>query len=101
MTVATLPPQWEGLRVDIDRLVSRLDELATIGSIPGGGSCRLALTDDDRAGRELVMAWMCDLGLEISIDAIGNVFAVRSGRLDVAPVMTGSHIDTACSPVSR
>jgi len=97
VTVAALPPCWEALRIDIDRLASRLDELATIGPIPGGGSCRLALTDDDRAGRELVVTWMRDLHLQVSVDAIGNVFAVRRGRSDVAPVMTGSHIDTVAS----
>ena len=30
------------------------------------GNARLALTDDDRAGRELVVAWMRDLGLSVA-----------------------------------
>ena len=75
------------------RLLGRLAELAEVGPIPGGGSCRLALTDDDRAGRDLVVTWMRDLGLEVGVDVVGNVFGtwnVGSG----APVMTGSHIDT-------
>lgn len=79
--------------VDADRLQRRLDDLATIGPIEGGGSCRLALTDDDREGRDLVVTWMQDLGLRVEVDVIGNVF----GTWDVgdgAPVMTGSHIDT-------
>ena len=82
------------LHIDGDRLVRRINDLATIGPIEGGGSCRLALTDEDRDGRDLVVAWMTDLGLDISMDGIGNVVGVRPGRTDGPPTMTGSHIDT-------
>lgn len=93
----TLPPDLDGLRVDVDRLVSRLDALAEIGPLPGGGSSRLALTDHDRSGRDLVVTWMRDLGLDVGVDGIGNVFGIRPGRIDGAPVLTGSHIDTVAS----
>jgi N-carbamoyl-L-amino-acid hydrolase len=84
-----------GLRVDRDRLVSRLLALGEIGAIEGTTGCaRLALTDEDKAGRDLVVTWMRDLGLEISIDGIGNVIATMPGFGGAAPVMTGSHIDT-------
>jgi beta-ureidopropionase / N-carbamoyl-L-amino-acid hydrolase len=82
------------LRVDGARLLARLDALAAIGAIEGGGCCRLALSDDDRRGRDLVVGWMRELGLAVSVDAIGNVFGLRAGRRDLAPVMAGSHIDT-------
>ena len=84
----------EDLRINGERLLGRIEELALIGAIDGGGSCRLALTDEDRAGRDLVVTWMKDLGLDVSIDAIGNVVAVRPGKTDGPPTMTGSHIDT-------
>jgi N-carbamoyl-L-amino-acid hydrolase len=80
-------------RVDGRRLLSRLDELASIGAIDGGGCARLALTDDDARGRDLVVAWMRDLGLEVTVDVVGNIVGTwRVGR--GRPVMTGSHIDT-------
>ena len=87
------------LRVDTERLLDRLAELGEIGAVhgPNGelGCARLALTDADRDGRDLVVAWMSDLGLAISIDAIGNVVATRAGTDPAAaPVMMGSHIDT-------
>jgi N-carbamoyl-L-amino-acid hydrolase len=53
--------------------MGRLNDLAKVGPIDGGGSCRLALTDDDRDGRDLIVAWMRDLGLEISIAQISPV----------------------------
>ena len=82
------------LRVDRVRLMARLERLAEIGPIEGGGSCRLALTEPDRLGRDLVAGWMRELGLSVSVDPIGNVFGLRRGAQDAAPVMTGSHIDT-------
>ena len=82
------------LRVDVDRLVARLRELGEIGGLDGGGCARLALTDDDRQGRDLVIGWMRDLDLDVRVDAVGNVIGVRSGREPGPAVMTGSHIDT-------
>ena len=73
--------------------MQRLDALADIGSTGDGGSCRLALTDEDKAGRDLVVSWMRDLDLEVVVDAIGNVFGTWNVGAG-APVMTGSHIDT-------
>lgn len=80
--------------VNLERLLKRISDLAAVGAIDGGGVCRLALTDSDREGRDLVRRWMQELGLEVSVDAIGNVVGLRRGREDGAPVMTGSHIDT-------
>ncbi|MEZ5727456.1 MAG: hypothetical protein R3E48_05180 [Burkholderiaceae bacterium] len=84
----------DALRIDPQRLFARLDALAQVGAIDGGGCCRLALTDDDRRGRDLVVRWMRELDLAVSIDADGNVFGLRAGRTQAAPVMTGSHIGT-------
>ena len=73
--------------------MQRLFTLAQIGAIDGGGCSRLALTDDDKAGRDLVIEWMNELGLCVSVDTVGNVIGVwdvGTGQ----PVMTGSHIDT-------
>ena len=60
-----------------------------------GGSCRLALSDEDKAGRELFSHWCREAGMTLSVDAIGNLFARRAGTdPDAAPVMMGSHLDT-------
>lgn len=82
------------LRIDIDRLMSRIEALGRIGAIDGGGVCRLALTDADKMGRDLVVGWMRELGLTVSVDPVGNVVGIRPGLEDGPPVMTGSHIDT-------
>ncbi|MHA1164697.1 MAG: Zn-dependent hydrolase [Alphaproteobacteria bacterium] len=85
------------LRIDLERLMGRIMQLAEIGAIDGGGVCRLALSDEDKTARDLVTRWMRDLGLEVSIDAIGNIIGIRPGTEDGPPVMTGSHIDTVAT----
>ena len=76
--------------------MARIEALGEIGAIPGTTGCaRLALTDEDKGGRDLVVTWMRDLGLDVTIDGIGNVIATMPGfAAGTPPVMTGSHIDT-------
>jgi len=85
------------LRIDLERLLERLEALGRVGAIEGGGVCRLAFTEADRLGRDLVSGWMRALGLEVTVDRIGNVVGLRAGREGGPPVMAGSHIDTVRS----
>jgi N-carbamoyl-L-amino-acid hydrolase len=80
--------------VNRERLLRRLATFNQIGALPSGGTCRLALSDEDRQGRDLLVRWMTEIGLTVSIDAIGTIFGVRAGTETLDPVMVGSHIDT-------
>ena len=83
------------LRIDGERLWDSMMEMAKIGALPGGGCRRLALDDEDKAGRDLFVAWCEAAGCTMSIDRIGNIFARRPGRdNDRPPVLAGSHLDT-------
>ncbi|CAB4820882.1 MAG: hydantoinase/carbamoylase family amidase [Actinobacteria bacterium] len=87
------------LRIDIDRLLGRINALGEIGRVngPNGewGSARIALSREDALGRDLVVSWMRDLGMSVSVDAIGNAVGTWPGSdPTAAPVMMGSHIDT-------
>ena len=81
------------LAIDSERLMMRINALAEVSPIDGGGNCRLALTDEDMHGRNLVVDWMRECGLEISVDAVGNIIGTWNVGAG-APVMSGSHIDT-------
>lgn len=81
-------------RIDAARLLASLHALGEIGALDGGGVCRLALTDADRAGRDWTLARMRALGLQVTVDGIGNAVGVYAGTEDGPPVMMGSHIDT-------
>jgi len=89
------------LAVSRKRLLNRLAELAEIGAIEGtSGSSRLAFTAADGAGRDLVVGWMIELGLDVSIDEIGNVvgrWSPPGSDPQAAPIMVGSHIDTVAT----
>jgi N-carbamoyl-L-amino-acid hydrolase len=83
------------LRINGTRLWNSLMDLAKIGATAKGGVKRLALTDLDRQGRDLVVSWAREAGLSITVDQIGNVFMRREGRNpSLPPIVTGSHIDT-------
>ena len=85
----------ENLRISGSRLWDSLMTLAQIGATPKGGVKRLALTDLDKQGRDLVVQWGQDAGLSITVDQIGNVFMRREGcDPSLPPIVTGSHIDT-------
>lgn len=68
------------LRINGKRLLERLQSLGEIGALQGGGVCRLALSEEDRQGRERVIGWMRELGLQVTTDAMGNVFGLRPGQ---------------------
>ena len=83
------------LKINADRLWGSLMEMAKIGATPKGGVCRLALTDLDKQGRDLFVAWCMEAGCTVKVDAMGNIFARRPGRNNsLAPVGTGSHLDS-------
>ncbi len=85
----------EAIRADRDRLWTSLREMGRIGATAGGGVGRIALTDLDTQARDLFVHWCEEAGCAVRIDRMGNIFARRPGSdATLAPVMTGSHLDT-------
>jgi N-carbamoyl-L-amino-acid hydrolase len=85
----------QNVKVNGKRLRDTLEEMAKIGGTPGGGVQRLTLTDEDKQARDLFLKWLQELNLKITVDEMGNIFGQRFGRNDdLAPVMSGSHIDS-------
>ena len=83
------------LRVNGDRLWASLMAMAKIGATDKGGCNRQALSDEDKAGRALFIEWCEAAGCTVRVDAIGNIFARRPGRIAaLPPVLAGSHLDT-------
>ena len=83
------------VRTNPERLWSRLMDMAEVGATPAGGSNRQALSDEDKAGRDLFVSWVEQAGCAMELDGVGNLFARRSGTdPDAPPVVLGSHLDT-------
>ena len=87
---------YSAIRINATRLEESIRTMGHVGLDKGSGKrSRLALTDEDKAGRDLLCKWMREAGLEVKIDAIGNIFGVRAGSdTDALPIMMGSHIDS-------
>jgi N-carbamoyl-L-amino-acid hydrolase len=85
----------QNLQIDPQRLWDMLMETARIGGTRKGGICRLTLTDLDRHVRDWFKAQCEALGCSVTVDEVGNMFALRPGRRsDLAPIAIGSHLDT-------
>lgn len=83
------------IRINADRLWSTLEQMAQIGGTPAGGVTRLALSDEDRIARDLLRDWALEAGFTCDVDSMGNMFIRRAGKNPaLAPVMTGSHVDS-------
>ena len=81
--------------VDEKRLWQMHMEMAKFGATPRGGVCRECLTPEDIQARLLLKRWAEDLGCDVSIDAIGNMFVRRNGSdMAALPIATGSHLDS-------
>ncbi len=82
------------LRVDGDRLLRDLAELAEIGGDPAGGLSRTAFSPADARAREWYASKCEEAGLAVELDGLGNMVAGLASDEDVPPVWSGSHIDT-------
>src|SRR5437867_8896181 len=82
------------MNVDRKRLEQSIEELGRIGQTPRGGLTRLALTDDDKRGRDWMVTRMREAGLSVAVDQMGNIFGQRPGTATLPPVMMGSHVDS-------
>jgi N-carbamoyl-L-amino-acid hydrolase len=82
------------MRIDRARLEQSIEELGKIGETPRGGLTRVALTDEDKRGRDLMVRFMREAGLHVTVDQMGNIFGERPGAERLPPVMMGSHVDS-------
>ena len=83
--------------IDGARLNRTLQELGRFGDSPQGMQ-RIAFSPDDVAGRRYIMSLMSQAGLDIRIDAGGNIIARKEGSVAGLPAIgMGSHADTVPS----
>lgn len=84
----------ESIRINSKRLNDRIQEMAQFGALASGGVKRLTLSPQDKAARDLFKQWMEELGLEIAIDEIGNMFGILKGKNADRCIGIGSHLDS-------
>ncbi|MBF8982350.1 Zn-dependent hydrolase [Lutibacter sp. B2] len=83
------------MNANYDRIKKDIEEFRKYTSTPDRGCTRFPYTKEDFDARNYIINEMKKIGLNIHIDAIGNIRARLDGKDANAPVvMTGSHLDT-------
>ena len=83
------------IRADAARIDAHLEALAAFGRSPEGGVSRLAYSDADLEARRVVMGWMREAALDVSVDPAANLVGRRPGREPtLRPLVIGSHVDS-------
>lgn len=83
------------LRVNGARVNDHLSGLSRFGRNPEGGVTRVAFSAADIEGRAFAMDLMRTAGLDVRVDAVGNILGRRTGAVrDARPIIIGSHIDS-------
>lgn len=83
------------LHLNRDRFIDTMQTQAEIGGTADGGLHRLALSPADKQIRDWFVTQLEDAGLDVRIDAFGNIFGRRPGSDTTAPpVLIGSHLDS-------
>ncbi|KAG9229591.1 carboxypeptidase-like protein Ss [Amylocarpus encephaloides] len=94
--------ELSAIRIDRDRLWKDLHTTCEWGkgerwgeNATDIGMSRLASSDADKQARDWFVKTTQDLGCDVNVDAMGNIFAVRPGMDNSAPpTYAGSHMDT-------
>jgi N-carbamoyl-L-amino-acid hydrolase len=87
-------PQVTRSCINIRRLQREIDELALITEAVPPVVTRVIFSEADLRGREFIKKLCREAGLELRVDAVGNIFARWPGAEKKLPaVATGSHID--------
>lgn len=78
-----------------ERIQATLNTISGFGAVPEGGTTRLSYSKEFLAAQEYLRQEMLNLGMEVVVDPIGNLVGTYKGsEADLAPVMSGSHLDT-------
>jgi N-carbamoyl-L-amino-acid hydrolase len=83
------------VRVNAQRIHEHLSALSKFGANPEGGVSRVAYSDADLQGRNYAISLMKKAGLDVHIDAAGNIVGTRAGSdASLKPLLIGSHLDS-------
>ena len=78
-----------------ERMETRIRDLSKFGANPQGGVSRMAFSEADQQGRAYITGIMKAAGLDVRMDAAGNIIGKRAGKNPALPIIAfGSHIDS-------
>lgn len=81
-------------KVDRQRLQSLLEQFSSFGATGKNGVTRLSLSEEDLAARGKFIEISEEIGLSVTVDDMGNIYATLPGKEDLPPIAMGSHLDS-------
>jgi beta-ureidopropionase / N-carbamoyl-L-amino-acid hydrolase len=89
------PPLSRDITINKRRLLRDLNAVSRIGIGDHGSVTRLVFSIKELRSRQFLIHQMRQIGLQIHIDRIGNIFGRFAGHQTKAPaLLAGSHLDT-------
>lgn len=82
------------LLVKKERVEQQLETFANFGRTKNNGVTRLALSEEDRLARDYFSDYCKNLGLDVKVDDMGNIYGTLQGIEDKPPIVIGSHLDS-------
>src|SRR5471032_930413 len=78
------------LHINAQRLQGNLEKLSEFGRNPEGGVTRLGFSQTEMDARTYVIGLMKEAGLQVRVDAAGNIFGRRAGTAQLPTLLFGS-----------
>ena len=76
------------------RLQESIEQFSQFGATANGGVTRLSLSKEDVLARDYFCEVCKELGMEIKVDDMANIYAILPGKIDCPPIVMGSHLDS-------
>lgn len=86
--------EGQKLLINGERLKDSVEKFADFGRTKNNGVTRLALSEEDRLVRDYFRTCCEELGMTVSFDDLGNMYAFLLGTQNKPPLVIGSHLDT-------
>jgi len=76
------------------RLQGLIEQFSQFGATANGGVTRLSLAKEDVVARDCFCEICIELGMDIQVDDMANIYAILPGKKDCPPIVMGSHLDS-------
>jgi beta-ureidopropionase / N-carbamoyl-L-amino-acid hydrolase len=76
------------------RLQGLIEQFSQFGATANGGVTRLSLSKEDLLARDYFCEICKELGMNIQVDDMANIYAILPGKKEFPPIVMGSHLDS-------
>ena len=82
------------LKTNRERLKQTIELFSQIGATENNGVTRLSLSSEDIVARNKLKEICEQLGMTVTVDDMGTMYATLPGKSDYLPIVMGSHLDS-------